>query len=248
MRLPENTGCKNSLYVHNGTTLSVCVFATKRCIDGRKKLAKQQYLLHRSSQYGELWPTGGWDRLAGLEHPKKFPQVLTIWWTNGILPGATWTLHPSLVFSYIGSVTARHLSSGRQPNFAAFSSGRYPYLAGRPSRASAHILVGWSFLQTECSPGLTITVCAVTPQPFTLVLIISWSTDGLLTDVMLLTSLTKSLHVPRLTAVFLIWHPRWCFCKYRYSVLWVLLDTVTAQRASCCGKSVCVCSAPCWYS
>ena len=49
---------------------------------------------------------------------------------------------PSLVLSYIGSVTARHSSSGRQPNFAALSRGRYLYLAGQPSRwALAHILV-----------------------------------------------------------------------------------------------------------
>ena len=33
-----------------------------------------------------------------------------------ILPGAEFTLHPSLLFSYIGSITARDSSSGRQPN------------------------------------------------------------------------------------------------------------------------------------
>jgi len=34
------------------------------------------------------------------------------------------------------------LSSGSQPNFAAFNRGRHPYAAGRPSRwALAHILV-----------------------------------------------------------------------------------------------------------
>jgi len=61
---------------------------------------------------------------------------------NGILPGAKFTLRPSLVISYIGSVSARHSSSGRQPNFAAFSRGRHLYSAGRPSRwASTHILV-----------------------------------------------------------------------------------------------------------
>jgi len=32
---------------------------------------------------------------------------------DGILPGAKITLRPSLAFSYIGSVTARHSSSGR---------------------------------------------------------------------------------------------------------------------------------------
>jgi len=32
---------------------------------------------------------------------------------DGILPGAKFTLHPSLAFSYIGIVAARHSSSGR---------------------------------------------------------------------------------------------------------------------------------------
>ena len=39
---------------------------------------------------------------------------------NGILPGAKFTLRPSLAFSYICSVTTRHSSSGRQPNFGAW--------------------------------------------------------------------------------------------------------------------------------
>jgi len=34
--------------------------------------------------------------------------------------GAKFTLRPSLEFSYIGSVTARHSNSGCQPNFAAW--------------------------------------------------------------------------------------------------------------------------------
>jgi len=42
--------------------------------------------------------------------------------------------------SRLGSVTARHSSSGRQPNFAALNRGRHLYLAGQPSRwAMAHI-------------------------------------------------------------------------------------------------------------
>ena len=63
-----------------------------------EKLIKQQYLLHMSSQYSELKPTSGWDLLASLghPHPSKFQWV-----------------------SRLGSVTARHSSSGRQPNFAA---------------------------------------------------------------------------------------------------------------------------------
>jgi len=37
-----------------------------------------------------------------------------------ILPGAKFTLLPSLAFSYIDSITAQHSSSGHQPNFAAW--------------------------------------------------------------------------------------------------------------------------------
>jgi len=35
--------------------------------------------------------------------------------------------------SLLGSVTARHSSTGRQPNFAALNRGRHLYSAGRPS-------------------------------------------------------------------------------------------------------------------
>jgi len=34
--------------------LSGYIFATKACIDNRKKIVKQQYVLHMLSQYGEL--------------------------------------------------------------------------------------------------------------------------------------------------------------------------------------------------
>jgi len=39
---------------------------------------------------------------------------------NRILPGANLTLRLSLAFSYIGSVTAWHSSSGCQPNFVTW--------------------------------------------------------------------------------------------------------------------------------
>jgi len=43
-------------------------------------------------------------------------------------------------FRVLGSVTARHSSSGRQPNFAALNRGRHLHSTGRPSRwALAHI-------------------------------------------------------------------------------------------------------------
>jgi len=90
---------------------------------------------------------------------------------HGILPGPKLTLHPSLAFSYIGSVTARHWSSGRQRNFAAWDKEgnygtfaprlRHLYSARRPSRwASAHILVYCVYLPTciiETKPLLCLT-------------------------------------------------------------------------------------------
>ena len=141
--------------VHHCTTLLSYIFTTKACIDNRKKLLKQQYLLQMSPQYGKLRPTNGWVWLASLGHPSKFQRVLrlgfvtaatsltgrqpnfarslAISWTgtlytflgaldsDGILTRAKFTLHPSLAFSYIASVTARHNSSGVcQPNFAVW--------------------------------------------------------------------------------------------------------------------------------
>jgi len=50
----------------------------------------------------------------------KYIYILGLLPPNWILPAAKITLHSSLVFSYIGSVTARHSSSGRQPNFVAW--------------------------------------------------------------------------------------------------------------------------------
>jgi len=55
----------------------------------------------------DVWPS------PGLVHYIHFRGFLP---RNGILPGAKFTLRPSLVLSYVGSVTARHSSSGRQPN------------------------------------------------------------------------------------------------------------------------------------
>jgi len=118
-RLAENTERKKSPFWHHRTTLSGYIFGIKACIDNRKKLVKQQYLLHMSWQYGELWPTNGWDPLMSLGHPCKFQQL-----------------------SHLSRVTAWYSSSGRQPNFAALNRGCHLYSAGRPSRwALAHILV-----------------------------------------------------------------------------------------------------------
>ena len=121
VQLAENAGpkkiAKNWPSGHHLTTLSGYIFATKARIDNGKKLVKQQYLLHMSSQYGELQPTCGWGRSGSLGHPYKFQRV-----------------------SRLGSVTARHCISGRLPNFAALNRGRHLYSTGWPSRwALAHI-------------------------------------------------------------------------------------------------------------
>jgi len=47
----------------------------------------------------------------------------------GILPcEKKITLRPSLALSYVGSVTAGHSSSGRQPDFAVLSKRRVLYI------------------------------------------------------------------------------------------------------------------------
>ena len=76
---------KKSPSSHHRTTLSGYIFATKACIDNRKR--KRQYLLHMSSQYTELRPINGWNLLASLRHPCKFQWV-----------------------SHLGSITAQHSS------------------------------------------------------------------------------------------------------------------------------------------
>jgi len=77
----------------------------------RKKLVKQQHVLHMSPQYGELRPTSGWDRLTSLGVPLQISTGFAYWQRY---------------------CTAS--SSGRQPNFAALNRGRHLCLAGRPSR------------------------------------------------------------------------------------------------------------------
>jgi len=72
-RLAVNTGCKKlPKNRHLGTIAqlwrAVSLQLTYVSTTG-KKLVKQQYLFHMSSQYGELRPTSGWDMLASLGTP-----------------------------------------------------------------------------------------------------------------------------------------------------------------------------------
>jgi len=47
-----------------------------------KKIVKQQYLLHMSSQCGELRPTKGWDRFGSFGHPNKFQRLSRLGFVN----------------------------------------------------------------------------------------------------------------------------------------------------------------------
>jgi len=119
-RLAENTVRKKlPLSRHLGTIPQLCqaISSQLRHVSTiGKKLVKQQYL-HIYPQYGELRPTSGWDHFVSLGHPCRFQRV-----------------------SRLGSITARHCSSGCQPNIAALNRGCHLYSAGRPSRwALAHI-------------------------------------------------------------------------------------------------------------
>ena len=85
---------------HHRTTLSGYIFATKAHIGNRKKLFKQQYVLHMSPQYGELRPTSGWDRFTSLGYPCKFQLV-----------------------SHLGSITAQHLVVGVSQTLRCWTEG-----------------------------------------------------------------------------------------------------------------------------
>jgi len=62
---------KNSSFSHHRTTRAVSSQLWYISTIG-KKLVKQQYLLHMSSQYGECWPTNDWDRFTSLGHLSNF--------------------------------------------------------------------------------------------------------------------------------------------------------------------------------
>jgi len=83
---------------HFGTMGQLCraVSAQRRHVS---TIAKKTCQMPIPPPHVIMWwtrPTNGWDLLASLGHPCKFQWL-----------------------SCLGSVTARHYSSGRQPNFAA---------------------------------------------------------------------------------------------------------------------------------
>ena len=119
-RLAENIGRKKSPSAHHRTILSGYIFATKARIENRKKNLLISNISSRCSH-----------------NMVNFCQLAA-----EIGPGVSGTPANISTVSRLGSVTARHSSSGRQPNFAALNRRRHLYSAGRPSRwALAHILV-----------------------------------------------------------------------------------------------------------
>jgi len=85
---------KNSPSGHHRITLSDYIFTTKAHIDNRKKkLVKQQYIPHMSSQYGELRPTDGWDQFVSVGHPCKFQRVSHFRFVSAATLEANQTLH-----------------------------------------------------------------------------------------------------------------------------------------------------------
>jgi len=57
---------------HLGTIAQLCraiSLQLRHVLTIGKKLVKQQYLSHTSSQYGELRLASGWDRFVSLGHP-----------------------------------------------------------------------------------------------------------------------------------------------------------------------------------
>ena len=114
-RLAGNAGPKKSPPGHLRTTLSGYIFAIKARIDNRKNNLLSSNISstcpHNMVNFGPIMAE------ISLGHPGKFQRV-----------------------SCLGSVSAQHSSSGRQPNFAPLNRGRHLYSAGRPSRWTlAHI-------------------------------------------------------------------------------------------------------------
>jgi len=158
-----------------------------------KKLVKQKYLLHMS--YNRPMANFGPERLSSIGVFGATQQISTGFRVLASLlqrrrsTGVSQTLHrvwpsPGLVhYIYIlgsscpltefCSVTARHSSSGRHPNFVALSKGRHLYSAGRPSRwALAHILV--SFFSTT----VQVAFCQLLKAKFRCAILVAGSSEA----------------------------------------------------------------------
>ena len=119
MRLTENGGCKkSSKNRHLGTIAQLCGAISSQ-LRHVPTIGKILLNINTSSICPDNMVNFGPLVVYQFGHPCKFQRV-----------------------SSLGRVTARHSSSGRQPNFAALNRERHLCSAGRPSRwAVAHILV-----------------------------------------------------------------------------------------------------------
>jgi len=131
-RLAGNTGrkkiAKNSPSGHHRTTLLGHIFATKVCIDNRKKNFLSSNISpkcpHNMVNFGLL--------AAEIDS--------LLWGTPANFNG----------FRVLAALLHGIYGSGRQPNFAALNRWRHRYSGGRPSRwALAHILVHFKFLSSK---------------------------------------------------------------------------------------------------
>ena len=133
-RIAENTWHKNNIrHLRTIAKAQICPGIYLRN-QGIYRHSKKLLNINTSSQYGKLWPASGWDGwrvwdtpanlngfrvLASLLHRRRSTDVKHTLHDvcpspgggalspNG-MPGAKFTLLPSLAFICIGSVTARH--------------------------------------------------------------------------------------------------------------------------------------------
>jgi len=56
---------------HLGTITQFCLAISSQV----RQVSRIGKWLKHALQYGELWPTSGWDLLASLRHPRKFQRV-----------------------------------------------------------------------------------------------------------------------------------------------------------------------------
>ena len=116
--------CKKSPSAHHRTTLSGYIFATKARIDNREKFVEQQYLPQMSLQYGELRPTGGWDRFVSLGQPSKFhcyyfPKSVRLEYPQNVKICILISFHYCTRFNHLQSCSklTLHLASRRPTRF-----------------------------------------------------------------------------------------------------------------------------------
>jgi len=100
------------------TSVEICwrVWGTPANFNGfciLSSLLQRRHSREANQTLHDVWPP------PGLVHCiYTFSELLP---PDGISPHANFTLRPSLAFSYIGSITARHSNDGQgQPNFAAW--------------------------------------------------------------------------------------------------------------------------------